>query len=133
MILCKIMLSSHTTTTDFIHQQEDRPFIESYLAGNKLLPSHEDSDTDMLNTMMKVLLQIKDNGLQVKYIKSALNGGTLAKSSLGRILRDSALFWALFELFRYPHFRSQGKQNTGLSVRHIVTWYPIIGGVSVFN
>ena len=132
MILHKIMLSDHHHR---LYLPERGPSIYwklQYLARNKLLPSHKDFDTDMPNTMMKVLLQIKDDELWAKYIKSVLNRGTLAKSPLGCILRDSALFWTLFELFCYPHFQSQGKQNTRLSVCHIVMWYPIISGVSVF-
>ncbi|KAI5990268.1 hypothetical protein EDD15DRAFT_2198248, partial [Pisolithus albus] len=57
---------------DFIQRHEDRPFIETTLAGNQLLPTHTDSENDSFNTMMNVLLQMPSADSRHKYIDTTL-------------------------------------------------------------
>jgi len=53
------------------------------------------------------------------------------KSSVGRLMRDPVLFWEIFELFRYEHFRSRDNGRAGLSMRNIMLWYPAIADVGI--
>lgn len=99
------------------------------MAENKLLPNHKDSENDALYTLMNILLQTENKQAQFNYIDLSLK--TLGKSPVGRMLRDPVLFWTLIKLFHYDHFRSRDNTKAGLSMRNIVTWYPVIAGVSM--
>ena len=79
---------------------------------------------------MNILLHTQDKSARERYLDLSIK--TLGKSYVTRILRDRDLFWSLFELFQYEHFRSRDKNmKSGLSIRGIVSWYPVIAGVRI--
>ncbi|KAI6012016.1 hypothetical protein PISMIDRAFT_11647 [Pisolithus microcarpus 441] len=118
---------------DFIQNHVDRPFIETKLAGNQLLPTHLDSENDSFNTMMNILLQMPSAESRHKYIDTTLGTvKSVSNSNLAKLLRDKDMFDALFELFKYDHFRSRENSKSGLSMRGIAKWYPTYAGCMLY-
>ncbi|KAI6043390.1 hypothetical protein EDC04DRAFT_2600254 [Pisolithus marmoratus] len=116
---------------DFIDGHKDRALIESHLATNPIVPVHQDSEHDSLQMIMNVLLYNQNPDAREQYIKNFLEKtASTATSQLGKILRDWALFDAVFNLFQYEHFCSWDNTGTGLSIHNISKWLPTIGGTS---
>ena len=107
----------------------DHTLIKHHLAENKLLSNHKDSEHDALYTIMNILLQTENKQARLDYIDLSLK--MLSKSPIGYMLKDPILFWILFKLFYYDHFQSWDNTKAGLSMWNIVTWYPVIAGVSM--
>ncbi|KAF8120682.1 hypothetical protein EV363DRAFT_1188543 [Boletus edulis] len=114
---------------DVIRAHAECALIEHRLAQNKLLPTHQDSDNDAFHTVMNILLQTEDLEARGRYIDLSLK--TVGKSPVGRLLRDQQLFMDLLQLFKFEHFRSRDNTKAGLSMRNIISWYPVIAGVSL--
>ena len=116
--------------SDFINLHAECAALKQHLASNVLLPTHQDSQGDALNTIMNLLLDIPSAEARHAYINSAIlcvgnSGGTKNMGMLGRILREERLFNAVFRLFRFDHFRHRENPKVpGLSIRAIYGWFP---------
>jgi len=116
-----VLMCAHT---DFINNYSNSTFLKQHIACNMVLPTHQDSNSDAINTIQS-------------YIDSAIlhvgepGSGMRNMGTLGKILHHKKLFNAIFHVFILDHFQNYNNAKVGgLSIHTIYSWFPHHIGVS---
>lgn len=118
------------TASEMIRKSEHRALIEHNLTSNKSLVLKLDTEDDGLTQVLSIINGIPVDEREAFAKQLVARIGTKKKSKLGRILVDKEACLAAVRFNHLTELRASTKGG-GMSVRHLTSWSPAIGGVSI--
>jgi hypothetical protein len=119
---------SSGVASDKIRRSKNKALIEHHLTSNTALALKLDTEDDGLVQVLTIINNIPVAERQ-EYIKQLAGRlGTKSKSKVARILADKEACIAAMRFNKLSQLRST--TGGGMSIRHLISWSPAIGGVS---
>ncbi|KAF8443725.1 hypothetical protein L210DRAFT_933217 [Boletus edulis BED1] len=113
---------------DLIEKHLKATFGNYMLGINAILPSHDDSDTHLLHTVLNMLSNLTTKKDRSKYINSVLTGmKNISDSKITHIVQDNVLLDSILALFPFSHFHELENTKMGLSLKTMNDWHNVIG------
>jgi hypothetical protein len=114
-----------------ISKSKSKSLIEHSLTSNVPFAQKMDTEDEGLSQILTILNSMPVDEHQA-YIKQVV--GRLAstkKSKIPRILADTQAYTTAMHFNKIPEMRPNTSAGGGMSVRHLISWSPATGGVSL--